>query len=150
MHVIVNRLIGMRLTKYSDFALRTLIYMATADRRCTINEIAQSYSIPKNHLVKVVNQLASIGFIESIRGKGGGIELAYEPSSINLGEVVRATEQSFDLVECFSLENQCVLTPSCLLANIISQALDQFLAVLDEYTLEDLLAPKVTVLLNLN
>jgi Rrf2 family nitric oxide-sensitive transcriptional repressor len=140
----------MRLTKYSDFALRALIYVASADRRCTIDEIAQSYAIPKNHLVKVVNQLATIGFIQSIRGKGGGIELAYEPSSINLGEVVRATEQSFDLVECFSSENQCVLTPSCKLANIFSQALDQFLAVLDEYTLEDLLAPKVKMLLKLN
>jgi Rrf2 family nitric oxide-sensitive transcriptional repressor len=140
----------MRLTKYSDFALRTLMYAATADRRCTIDEIAQSYSIPKNHLVKVVNQLATIGFIQSTRGKGGGIELAYEPSSINLGEVVRATEQSFDLVECFSSENQCVLTPNCKLAKILTQALDQFLAVLDEYTLDDLLVPKIKALLNLN
>lgn len=140
----------MRLTKYSDFALRTLIYAATAKRRCTIDEIAQSYSIPKNHLVKVVNQLSSLGFIHSIRGKGGGIELAYEPTSIVLGDVIRATEQSFDLVECFSSENECVLTPSCQLANIISQALDQFLGVLDEYTLADILTPKITVLLNLN
>lgn len=140
----------MRLTKYSDFALRTLIYLASADRRCTIDEIAQSYVIPKNHLVKVVNQLATLGFIQSTRGKGGGLELAYEPAAINLGEVVRATEQSFDLVECFSSENQCVLTPSCKLAAIFEQALDQFLAVIDDYTLEDLLAPKVKVLLNLN
>ncbi len=140
----------MRLTKYSDFALRTLIYVATADRRCTIDEIAQSYSIPKNHLVKVVNQLATIGFIESIRGKGGGLELVHTPAKINLGEVVRATERSFELVECFSAENQCVLTPSCQLSTIFSQALGQFLAVLDKYTLEDLLAPKVKVLLNLD
>jgi Rrf2 family nitric oxide-sensitive transcriptional repressor len=140
----------MRLTKYSDFALRTLIYVATAERRCTIDEIAQSYAIPKNHLVKVVNQLATLGFVRSVRGKGGGLELAYEPSSINLGDVVRATEQSFDLVECFSTENQCVLTPSCKLAAIFTEALDQFLQVIDEYTLEDVLAPKVKVLLNLN
>lgn len=140
----------MRLTKYSDFALRTLIYMATAERRCTIDEIAQSYSIPKNHLVKVVNQLATIGFIQSIRGKGGGIELAFEPASINLGEVVRATEQNFDLVECFSSDNQCILTKGCELAGIFSLALEQFLAVLDEYTLDDLLVPKVKVLLNMN
>ena len=140
----------MRLTKYSDFALRTLIYTASAERRCTIDEIAQSYSIPKNHLVKVVNQLATLGFIHSIRGKGGGIELAYEPTLINLGEVIRATEQSFDLVECFSSENECVLTPSCQLANIFSQALDQFMAVLDDYTLADISTPKVKVLLNLN
>ncbi|MFK8026821.1 MAG: Rrf2 family transcriptional regulator [Gammaproteobacteria bacterium] len=140
----------MRLTKYSDFALRTLIYMASAGRRCTIDEIAQSYSIPKNHLVKVVNQLATLGFIHSIRGKGGGIELAYEPTLINLGEVIRATEQSFDLVECFSSGNECVLTPSCQLANIFSQALDQFMAVLDDYTLADISTPKIKVLLNLN
>ncbi len=140
----------MRLTKYSDYALRTLIYAATAKRRCTIDEIAQSYTIPKNHLVKVVNQLATLGFIHSIRGKGGGLELAYEPSAINLGEVVRATEQSFDLVECFSSENQCVLTSSCKLTAIFVEALDQFLAVLDDYTLQDVLAPKVKVLLNLN
>ncbi len=76
--------------------------------------------------------------------------MAYEPSSINLGEVVRATEQSFELVECFSTENQCVLTPSCKLANIFSQALEQFLAVLDGYTLEDLLSPKLKVLLSLS
>ncbi len=141
----------MCLTKYSDFALRTLMYVATADRRCTIEEIAQSYAIPKNHLVKVVNQLAILGFVQSIRGKGGGIELAYNSAGINLGEVVCATEQSFDLVECFSLnDNQCVLSPNCKLTSIFSQALDQFLAVLDEYTLEDLLTPKVKVLLNLN
>ncbi|MFK7795265.1 MAG: Rrf2 family transcriptional regulator [Gammaproteobacteria bacterium] len=140
----------MRLTKYSDFALRTLIYLASADRRCTIDEIAQSYAIPKNHLVKVVNQLATLGFIQSIRGKGGGLEMVCEPAAINLGEVVRATEQSFDLVECFSTENQCVLTPSCKLATIFTRALDQFLSVLDDYTLEDLLTPKVRVLLNLN
>jgi Rrf2 family nitric oxide-sensitive transcriptional repressor len=140
----------MRLTKYSDFALRALIYVATADRRCTIEEIAQSNSIAKNHLVKVVNQLASIGFIHSIRGKGGGVELAQAPAKINIGDVVRATEQSFDLVECFSSESRCVLTPGCRLADIFSQALDQFLVVLDEYTLEDILAPKIKVLLNLN
>ena len=141
----------MRLTKYSDFALRALMYVAMAKRRCTIDEIAESYSIPKNHLIKVVNQLATLGFILSTRGKGGGIELAYEPADIGLGEVVRATEQSFDLVECFSSsKNQCVLSPSCKLASIFSQALDQFLATLDEYTLEDVMTTKAKVLLNLS
>ncbi len=141
----------MRLTKYSDFALRTLMYVAMAKRRCTIDEIAERYLIPKNHLIKVVNQLAHLGYITSIRGKGGGIELAVQPEQIYLGEVIRATEQSFDLVECFSSDdNQCILTPSCKLASILSTALEQFLDTLDEYTLQDVLTPKVGALLQLN
>ena len=140
----------MRLTKYSDFALRTLIYLALAKRRCTIDEITESYSIPKNHLIKVVNQLSSIGYINSTRGKGGGIDLAYDPEDINLGEVVRVTEQSFNLVECFSPdENQCVLSPSCKLASIFSQALEEFLSVLDKHTLGDVVTNKMKVLLKL-
>ena len=140
----------MRLTKYSDFALRTLIFMALAKRRCTIDEIACSYDIPKNHLVTVVNQLASEGFIESVRGKGGGISLAINPEDINLGEVVRSTEQSFDLAECFSpQDNHCLLTPSCKLASILATALEAFLAELDEYTLADITAPKMKQLLQL-
>ena len=141
----------MRLTKYSDFALRTLIYLALAKRRCTIDEITDSYAIPKNHLIKVVNQLSSIGYIESTRGKGGGIDLAYDPADINIGEVVRATEQSFNLVECFSpSDNHCVLSPSCKLASIFSTALEQFLSVLDNYSLDDVVTPKMKVLLDLN
>ncbi len=141
----------MRLTKYSDFALRTLIYLALAKRRCTIDEITESYAIPKNHLVKVVNQLASIGYIESTRGKGGGLNLAYHPEEINLGDVIRATEQSFNLVECFSPDdNQCVLSPSCKLASIFSTALEEFLSVLDKHTLDDVVTPKMKSLLELN
>ena len=140
----------MRLTKYSDYSLRTLMYLALAGRRCTIDEVAQSYDIPKNHLIKVVNQLATIGYIKSSRGKGGGIQLAHDPVDINIGEVVRDAEQSFELVECFSHDdNQCVLTSNCKLASILSDALDQFLSVLDEYTLADIVKPKMRVLLSL-
>lgn len=140
----------MRLTKYSDYALRTLIYLALAKRICTIKEIADSYSIPKNHLIKVVNQLASCGFIDSIRGKGGGIQLALAPHEIVLGDVIRETEQSFDLVECFSIEtNQCVLSPNCKLAQLLSEALEQFLNVFDQQTLADIVTPKMKTLVNL-
>ena len=140
----------MRLTKYSDFALRTLIYLALAKRRCTIDEITESYSIPKNHLIKVVNQLSSLGYIDSTRGKGGGIDLAHHPQDIYLGDVVRATEQNFNLVECFSSDdNECVLSPSCKLAAIFSQALEEFLSVLDKHTLDDVVSNKMKVLLQL-
>ncbi len=140
----------MRLTKYSDYALRTLIYLALAERMCTIQEVADSYSIPKNHLIKVANQLAVSGFIDSIRGKGGGIQLASSPENINLGDVIRETEQSFELVECFSLENnQCVLSPHCKLAHLLSTALDSFLNVFDQRTLADVVAPKMKSLVNL-
>ncbi|MEM1003518.1 MAG: Rrf2 family transcriptional regulator [Bacteroidota bacterium] len=141
----------MRLTKYSDYSLRTLIYLALADRRCTIDEVARSYDIPKNHLIKVVNQLALAGYVDSSRGKGGGIQLADEPININIGDVVRETEQSFDIVECFSPgKNKCVLTPSCKLSSVLSEALNQFMFVLDEYTLEDVLRPKMRVLLSID
>lgn len=140
----------MRLTKYSDYALRTLIYLALADRICTIQEVAESYAIPKNHLIKVVNQLATAGFIDSIRGKGGGIQLAATPEEINLGDVIRETEQNFELVECFSVENnQCVLSPQCKLAHLLADALNNFLNVFDQTTLADVVAPKLKPLVNL-
>ncbi|MEM7304676.1 MAG: Rrf2 family transcriptional regulator, partial [Pseudomonadota bacterium] len=132
----------MRLTKYSDYSLRALMYLALSNRRCTIDEVTQAYDIPKNHLIKVVNQLAILGYVESIRGKGGGIRLAYAPEEINIGEVVKETEKSFDLVECFAEDtNLCVLSPQCKLAVILSTALEQFLSVLEEYTLADIIKP---------
>ena len=141
----------MRLTKYSDFALRTLMYVALAKRRCTIDEIVDRYGMPKNHLIKVVNHLANLGYVASIRGKGGGIELADTPENINIGEVVRSTEQSFDLVECFSAEDdQCILSRHCKLATVLETALENFLATLDEYCLQDITTPKVSVILKLN
>ena len=140
----------MRLTKYSDYSLRTLMYLALSKQLCTIDEVAQAYDIPKNHLIKVVNQLASLGYVESIRGKGGGIRLAHEPEDINIGDLIRETENSFDLVECFAADtNQCVLTPQCKLASILSTALGQFLSVLGEYTLADIVKPKMRSLLSI-
>lgn len=140
----------MRLTKYSDYALRVLMYLASADRMCTIKEISENYAIPSNHLVKVTHQLASTDLIHSTRGKGGGIKLGKPAELINIGEVIRLTEQSFDVVECFSKDNdQCVLSSQCRLAKVLDDALQSFLAVLDGVTLADISTSKVKKLLNL-
>ena len=129
-----------RLTVYTDYALRMLMYLALKkDRLATIAEIAESYDISRNHLVKVVHNLARGGFIKSHRGKGGGIELARDPAKINLGEVVRYTEGPLKPVECFDAErNRCVITNACGLERILREACDSFLSTLDRYTLAEL------------
>ena len=130
----------MQLTRYSDYCLRVLIYLALKQgERATIDEIAQRYDISRNHLMKAVNHLARLNYIESIRGKGGGIRLHLAPSAINIGRVVRDTEPDFAVVECFSTKNQCCITPACRLKNMLGEALGAFLAVLDQYTLQDIL-----------
>lgn len=130
----------MRLTQYSDFSLRVLLYLGThPDRRCTIQEIADAYSISKNHLMKVVQQLVTRGFVRSTRGSGGGLVLSRSPEQINLGDVVRNMEPDFALVECQRSNNQCVITPVCPLPAILEDATDAFLGVLDGRTLGDLL-----------
>jgi Rrf2 family nitric oxide-sensitive transcriptional repressor len=130
----------MQLTYFSDYSLRVLMYLAIQPQRTvSINEIAQRYDISRNHLVKVVHNLARGGFIKSYRGKSGGIELARHPAKINLGEVVRYTEGPFRPVECFHVErNRCVLTNVCGLAKVLKEACDSFLATLDRYTLAEL------------
>ncbi|WP_170008216.1 RrF2 family transcriptional regulator [Bacillus fonticola] len=131
----------MRLTQYTDFSLRVLIYLTalSEEERANIQQIADAYNISKNHLMKVVHQLAKLGYVESTRGRGGGIRLNKHPRDINIGEVVRVTEDDFHLVECFDREkNTCVLSPSCRLKGVLYEALQAYLAVLDEYTLEDL------------
>jgi len=136
--------IDVQLTYYTDYSLRVLMYLAIEPRRrVSISEIADSYDISRNHLVKVVHNLARGGFIESYRGKGGGIELARAPAKINLGEVVRYTEGPFRPVECFDAErNQCVITNACGLAPVLKEACDSFLATLDRYTLTELVAKR--------
>lgn len=133
----------MRLTTFSDYSLRVLIYLGTAPGRlATIEQIAVAYGISGNHLMKVVHQLARRRYVETVRGKGGGIRLARAPESINVGEVVRATEDSLALVECFeSGAGRCRITRACVLKQALAQALDAFLAVLDRYSLADLVAP---------
>lgn len=129
----------MRLTRYTDYALRTLIYVALQEpRQSSIPEIARAYGISESHLTKVVHQLGRLGLVQTIRGRGGGLRLARPPAEIVVGAVVRATEDDLALVECFS-GGACAITPSCRLRRVLGEALAAFLAVLDRYTLADLL-----------
>jgi Rrf2 family transcriptional regulator, nitric oxide-sensitive transcriptional repressor len=129
----------MRLTYFSDYAFRVLMYLAvTPDRRCTIREISDAYDISRAHLMKVVNLLTREGLVTAQRGPSGGLTLALPPDQIRLGDVIRKTEDDLGLVECFRPENSCRLTPSCALAPAISRALQAFLAELDKQTIADL------------
>ena len=131
----------MQLTLYTDFSLRVLIYLGLNPRRmATITDIAQSYGISRNHLVKVVHNLATQGFIHTSRGRGGGIALARPPMEIKIGDVVRHTEVNFHLVECFDRErNTCPIAAACFLKGALYEAQRAFIAVLDRYTLADVL-----------
>ncbi len=131
----------MQLTMYTDYSLRVLIYLGLQrDRLSTVSEIAGSYGISRNHLVKVVHNLSSLGFIHSTRGKGGGLSLARAPEQINIGDVVRNTEANFDIVECFDgKQRNCPITTVCRLKGVLSDAANAFLGVLDGYTLADVL-----------
>lgn len=129
----------MHITRYTDYALRVLMYLAVnGDGLCTISEIAKSYDISKNHLMKIVQELNAKGYLLAVRGKNGGIRLNTEPSNINIGSLVRELESESKLVECFGDNNQCVITPTCQLKQIFALALESFFATLDEYTLADL------------
>mgnify|MGYP001188077761 CR=1 FL=1 len=134
----------MHITRYTDYSLRVLIYLAALedDRLATIQEIADSYEISKNHLMKVVHQLNKKKYIETVRGKNGGMRLYRAPNDINIGALVRETEQHLDIVECFSGEGACTITPVCGLKNIFDEALQAFLHVLDKYTLADIVQSK--------
>lgn len=130
----------MQLSLYSDYALRLLMRLAVEpDRLVTIQEVSDSYGISRNHLMKIAYALGQHGFITTLRGRRGGLKLAHPPEQIGLGGVVRATEDSLTLVECFNAEtNSCVLAPCCQLKGILGEALEAFLAVLDRYSLADL------------
>ena len=135
----------MKLTTFSDYTLRVLMFLAlNRDRLATIPEIAAAYGISENHLMKVVHQLARAGVIESVRGKGGGIRLAREPEAIRLGQIVRASEGRAPIVECLSDDaGACRIAPACRLTAILVRAFDALYAALDEYTLADLVrAPR--------
>lgn len=156
----------MRLTNYSDYALRALIYLAVKpkpDQLVTINDIAQGYDISKSHLTKIVHQLAKLGYIESVRGKNGGIRLARLPKDINIGEVVKLTEPDFAIVDCFIAEihdakqenlhidhqqgkiattdsaKACAISPVCHLKHVFFEATQAFIKVLSQYNLADLI-----------
>lgn len=130
----------MKLTAFSDYTLRVLMFLAVQDDRlATIPEIAAAYGISENHLMKVVHQLGRSGVVETVRGKGGGIRLAHSPASIRLGAIIRSSEGSGPIVECHSGEpSQCRIAPVCRLTGILQHAFDALYATLDEYTLADL------------
>jgi len=133
----------MQLTLYTDYSLRVLIYLSLhPDKLVTISEITDFYEISRNHLVKVVHNLSQKGFIESTRGKHGGLRLANEPEAIRVGDVVRATEPNFNMLACFDKADEvsCKVMPVCNLIGVIEQATQQFLGHLDQYTLADVLA----------
>lgn len=131
----------MQLTLYTDYSLRVLLYLGLNPRRmATITDIAGSYDISRNHLVKVVHNLAMEGFIMTTRGRGGGITLARPADQINIGAVVRRTEVNFHLVECFDRErNTCPIAAACFLKSALYEAQKAFISVLDRYTLADVL-----------
>ena len=130
----------MRLKSYTDYALRVLMHLAARpERQCSISEIARTYGISQNHLMKVVSDLVSAGYLVSVRGRFGGVRLARPPDQINVGAVVRHTEDGFDLVDCGS----CIIAPACGLTGALHQALAAFMKVLDGYTLEGLLSRRV-------
>lgn len=138
----------MRLTLYTDYSLRTLMYLGAQKegRLATIKDISAAYNISKNHLMKVIYELGKAGYIETIRGRGGGIRLAKRPEEINIGTVVRQTEDDFQLVECFDgTTNTCIISPVCGLRHALNRALTAYLNVLDEYTLSDFLLNKDTL-----
>lgn len=126
----------MRLTRYTDYAMRVLLFLGSRpERLCSIAEIARAYAISQNHLMKVVNDLVNAGYLQSVRGRSGGIRLARPPEKINIGALVRHTEDDFDLVGC----GTCIIAPACGLTCVLDEALQSFLSVLDRYSLEDVL-----------
>lgn len=134
----------MKLTSHTDYSLRLLMYLnANTDRLCTIQEIADAHKISKNHLMKLAFKLGKAEYIQTVRGRSGGLRLNRPATEINLGAVVRFTEESLDIVECFDPEtNSCQISGACKLTGILKQALNAFINVLDGYTLADLAQDK--------
>jgi Rrf2 family nitric oxide-sensitive transcriptional repressor len=130
----------MRLTSFTDYCLRVLMYLAAQpEQQATIADIAAAFAISESHLTKVVHHLGRRGLLKNARGRGGGVELARPAASIRLGAVIAAAEPRGTLVECFNPRtNRCVITPVCGLRGVLTQALEGFYAALDRYTLADI------------
>jgi len=133
----------MRLTLNTDFSLRVLMYVGLfGDKLATINDIAESFGISKDHLMKVVTYLSQKGYLETVRGRNGGIRLMREPRRINIGQVVRDTENQLDVIGCLERRGYCPIERACVLRSALRDATQAFLAVLDTYTLADLIKPQ--------
>lgn len=130
----------MRLTTFTDYSLRVLMYLAASpEKRATIAEVSEAFGISEHHVVKVVHFLGKEGFLLNTRGRGGGLELARAPSAINVGHVVRLAEGGDHAAECFDRgSNACVVIKACRLRGVLEEALGNFYATLERYTLEDL------------
>ena len=137
----------MRMTLHTDYALRMLIYVATRrDGTCTVNDVAQAYSLSRNHLLKVAQTLRDLELVETTRGRAGGIRLARPPEAIAIGALVRATEEEFSLAECMQKGGRaCAISPACRLKGMLHEALGAFLAVLDKYTLADIVRNRASL-----
>lgn len=134
----------MQLTQFTDYSLRVLLYLsAHRDRPVAIGEIAKAYGISHHHLVKVVQNLSRMEWVATVRGRGGGIRLNREPESITVASVVRSTEPSLDLLECFdAATSTCPLTGACTLQGILTRARNDFIEALEAHTLADLVKPR--------
>ena len=142
----------MRLTTFTDYSLRVLIYLgARSDRRAAVGDIAVAYGISKNHLMKVILFLADEGYVVTTRGKGGGVQLKLDPGRIRIGEVVRRSEAGSVLVECFSADaSECRIESACKLRGALHKASQAFYSVLDTYTLADLVVNRAAMVRLLN
>jgi Rrf2 family transcriptional regulator, nitric oxide-sensitive transcriptional repressor len=130
----------MRLTLHADYALRVLIQVAVADGKLiTINDISESFDISKEHLMKVVSDLRQKGYVDTVRGRYGGIRLRRQPRDINVGQVVRDTEEKLDVIGCLEQRGYCPIQHVCVLRGVLRDATEAFLAVLGAHTLADLI-----------
>jgi Rrf2 family nitric oxide-sensitive transcriptional repressor len=137
----------MRLTTFTDYSLRVLIYVAAIEgHRATISEVAHAFGVSENHLVKVVHFLGQAGVLANVRGHGGGLELAVPASEISIGAIVRMTEAGDMPAECFNGQtNTCPITPNCKLRGILDEAMQSFYAVLEKYSLQDLVRNRTSL-----
>ncbi|HJD61727.1 MAG TPA: Rrf2 family transcriptional regulator [Rickettsia endosymbiont of Columbicola hoogstraali] len=134
----------MQITSFTDYGLRSLIYLTYKQEKiCSIKEIAEYYNISLNHLVKVIHKLVQLGYISSSKGKGGGIKIAFNPSSMKLGDIIEKLEPNMDIVECFNKDNQCRINNSCQFKHFIKEASNAFIKTLNNYTLEDAINNKL-------
>lgn len=142
----------MQLTQFTDYSLRALIYITLRKQSCTIKDITAAYDISNHHMVKIIHNLAKLGLIKTIRGKNGGIIMAAQPETINLGQLITQLEPHFDLVPCFNkAKATCCIAPVCKLKGVLHEAQTAFMKVLEHYTLADVLHNKndLSVLLNI-